>query len=105
MNDEQRYALCDFMNRVLLHIHPYHNIEYPFEELRRIEESEGENSDKFIDYSESIQEAYWMKKDIAVIQGLNIWSKGHDSHEKTNALPPPACANQFKRIKSLKLLM
>ena len=73
MEDKDRDALCAFMIRVLSYMHPYHS-EYLFQELRWLEESEGEDSVKFRDYSESTLNAYWMKRNIETIRGANIWS-------------------------------
>lgn len=49
MTKTEREALQCFMINTLNAIFPNHN-EYPFNELRNIEESEGDESDKFDQY-------------------------------------------------------
>ena len=65
-------AQINFMINTLNAMFPLHN-EYPFEELRTIEETEGAESEKWNDYSEDVQRAYWMKRDIEIIKGSRIF--------------------------------
>ena len=70
MNKEQ--AMINFMINTLNVVYPNHR-EYPFEELRIIEETEGDESEKWNEYSECIQRAYWMKRDIEILKGEKIF--------------------------------
>ena len=64
-------AILNFMINTLMDIHPQHS-EYPFEELRIIEETEGDESEKWNEYPEYVQRAYWMKRDIEIASGGNF---------------------------------
>jgi len=72
MKPKERNALCNFMINVLNCTFPNHG-EYPFAELRDIEETEGDESDRFNKYPEYVQRAYWMKRDIEIIKGYQIY--------------------------------
>lgn len=71
MTKEERRAIQGFMINALNAIFPNHN-EYPFAELRDIEENEGDESDKFDQYGENVLRAYWMKRHIETISGGNV---------------------------------
>lgn len=60
-------AMLNFMINTLMAVYPQHS-EYPFEELRKIEETEGDESNKWLNYPEHVQRAYWMKRDIEIVQ-------------------------------------
>jgi len=64
-------AMLNFMINTLMAVYPQHS-EYPFEELRTIEEIEGDESDKWNEYPEYVQRAYWMKRDIEIVSGGNV---------------------------------
>lgn len=69
MTKEQ--AILKFMINTLNAVYPNH-YEYPFEELRFIEETEGDESEKWNEYPEYVQRAYWMKRAIEVISDGNV---------------------------------
>ena len=69
MNKEK--AMLNFMINTLMAVYPQHS-EYPFEELRLIEETEGDESDKWNDYPEYVHRAYWMKRDIEIVSGGKV---------------------------------
>ena len=63
MKKAKREALQCFMINTVNMIFPNHN-EYPFEELRQIEELEGDESNRFDQYDKNVLRAYWMKRSI-----------------------------------------
>jgi hypothetical protein len=58
-------AVLNFMVNTLNAIYPRHR-EYPFKELRIIEETDGELSEKWKNYPDFVITAYWMKRDIEI---------------------------------------
>ena len=64
-------ALINFMVNAVSMIFPYQST-YPYEELRRIEEIEGEDSERWNEYSDKVQRCYWMKRDIEIISNGRI---------------------------------
>ena len=66
-----RNALTGFMTLVLQELHPNLD-EYPLEECARIDESEGDESPKWIEIPEHIAHAYYMQKAINTLQNLQI---------------------------------
>lgn len=69
MTKEQ--ATLNFMINTLNAVYPQH-AEYPFAELRDIEEYEGDESEKWNEYPDYVQRAYWMKRDIEIVSGGNV---------------------------------
>lgn len=72
MTDKERDALVNFMINTLNSVHPYHD-EYPFAEIREIDELEGDESQNLNKYADYILRAFYMKKDIEIIRGHKIW--------------------------------
>jgi len=70
MTKEDRDAITTFMINAVDAIFPNHR-EYPFHELREIEESEGDESQRWENYSREIIRAYWMKRQIEIISQNN----------------------------------
>jgi hypothetical protein len=70
MNKDQ--AILNFMINTLNAVYPLHN-EFPFSELREIEENEGDESEKWQEYPEHVIRAYWMKRDIEIISNNTIY--------------------------------
>lgn len=71
MTKQEREAIQGFMINALNAIFPNHN-EYPFAELREIEETEGDESERWNEFGENVQHAYWMKRNLETISGGNI---------------------------------
>jgi hypothetical protein len=61
-------AQINFNKMVLRKIHP-HWEDYPIDDLRQIEAYKGEDSDEFEDFADEIQEAYWMLRNIEIMEG------------------------------------
>ncbi len=80
MKDNEKEALLCFMKLTLDAVYPMHN-EYPFDALRNIEYTEGEDSDKFNDYHENVVRTYFMKRHIETIAGRELF---HDSIKRKN---------------------
>ena len=54
-----------FMMNTLESVYPDHT-NYPFETLREIEETEGEDGPGWNDYADYVIRAYWMKRAIEI---------------------------------------
>jgi hypothetical protein len=53
-------------------LYPNHD-EYTFEEIRDIDENEGDESEKLNEYHIDHLRAYYMKKDINRLKGQRVW--------------------------------
>ena len=68
MNNFEREAIATFMNQVFQQMHPNHD-EYGLDEIEKIYEQYGEDSEQFEEIPLPLQQAFYMRRSRDVING------------------------------------